>query len=71
MSTSLFALDIGTRSVVGIILKENEGLYHVADLVSIEHKERSMIDGQIHNILSVANVIIEIKENTRRKTWST
>jgi cell division ATPase FtsA len=31
-------------------------------LVSIEHKERSMIDGQIHNILSVANVIIEIKE---------
>ncbi len=62
LTTTLFALDIGTRSVVGIILKENGDHYHVADLVSIEHKERSMIDGQIHNILSVAKVIIEIKE---------
>lgn len=62
MASTLFALDIGTRSVVGIILKEIDDKYHVADIVSIEHKERSMIDGQIHNILSVANVIIEIKE---------
>lgn len=61
MPTTLFALDIGTRSVVGIILQENNGIYHVADLVSIEHKERSMIDGQIHNILSVASVISDIK----------
>ena len=61
MASTLFALDIGTRSVVGIILKETDDAYHVADIVSIEHKERSMIDGQIHNILSVANVIIEIK----------
>lgn len=61
MSNHLFALDIGTRSVVGIILKEDNGVYHVEDLVTIEHKERSMIDGQIHNILSVANVITEIK----------
>ncbi|MBB4824289.1 cell division protein FtsA [Sporosarcina luteola] len=61
MATTLFALDIGTRSVVGLILHEEDGIYHVADLVSVEHKERSMIDGQIHNILSVAKVISEIK----------
>ncbi|MHA6260381.1 cell division protein FtsA [Sporosarcina sp. CAU 1771] len=67
LSTSLFALDIGTRSVVGIILNENEGSYHVADLISIEHKERSMIDGQIHNIISVANVIQEIKKTLEVK----
>ncbi|WP_203246627.1 cell division protein FtsA [Sporosarcina beigongshangi] len=67
LATTLFALDIGTRSVVGIILKENGGTYHVADLISIEHKERSMIDGQIHNILSVANVISEIKEKLEEK----
>ena len=42
-------------------------MFHVADLVSIEHKERSMIDGQIHNILSVANVILEIKEILEEK----
>ncbi|MGN7388347.1 cell division protein FtsA [Sporosarcina sp. SAFN-015] len=61
LSNKLFALDIGTRSVVGIILTEQDGIYHVDDLVTIEHKERSMIDGQIHNIVSVANVISEIK----------
>jgi cell division ATPase FtsA len=67
LATTLFALDIGTRSVVGIILIEDQGIFHVADLVSIEHKERSMIDGQIHNILSVANVILEIKEILEEK----
>lgn len=67
MTSTLFALDIGTRSVVGIILKETNNSYHVADVVSIEHQERSMIDGQIHNILSVANVIIDIKEQLEEK----
>lgn len=57
----LFALDIGTRSVVGIILEEVESGYHVVDLEIIEHKERSMIDGQIHNIVSVAAVIDQMK----------
>lgn len=62
MATKLFALDIGTRSVVGIILEEQNDAFHVVDLISKEHKERSMIDGQIHNILSVASIIQEIKE---------
>jgi len=67
VATTLFALDIGTRSVVGIILKVDGEAYHVADLMTIEHKERSMIDGQIHNILSVASVITEIKEKLEEK----
>ncbi len=58
----IFALDIGTRSVVGILLEETPAGHHVIDLEVIEHKERSMIDGQIHNILSVASVIEEMKE---------
>lgn len=60
--TKLFALDIGTRSVVGIVLEEQNDSFHIVDLISKEHKERSMIDGQIHNILSVASIIQEIKE---------
>ena len=67
MASTLFALDIGTRSVVGIILKEKNNSFHVADLISIEHQERSMKDGQIHNILSVASVISEIKETLEVK----
>jgi cell division protein FtsA len=57
----LFALDIGTRSVVGIILEETDGRHEVIDILVREHKERSMLDGQIHDVLSVSEIIKEIK----------
>lgn len=62
LAEKLFALDIGTRSVVGIILEETNESFHVADLVIVEHKERAMLDGQIHNVVSVAEVIRQVKE---------
>ena len=61
MTNKLFALDIGTRSVVGIILEQQADNYHVADILVKEHKERAMVDGQIHNVLYVAELIQEIK----------
>lgn len=60
-SNKIFALDIGTRSVVGIILEERDGEYEVLDLITKEHKDRAMLDGQIHDIVAVANVITDIK----------
>jgi cell division protein FtsA len=57
----LFALDIGTRSVVGIILEHKDDQFHVADILVKEHKERAMVDGQIHNVVLVADLIKEIK----------
>lgn len=57
----LFALDIGTRSVVGIILEESDGRHEVIDILVREHKERSMLDGQIHDVLSVSEIIQDIK----------
>jgi cell division protein FtsA len=58
----LFALDIGTRSVVGMILKQHEnGKYEILHKKMIEHEERSMLDGQIHHIPAVARVIRTIK----------
>ncbi|WP_027964228.1 pilus assembly protein PilM [Halalkalibacillus halophilus] len=62
MSEKLFALDIGTRSVVGIMLEKVEGKYRVLDLVQEEHQERSMLDGQIHNVVAVSEKIHIIKE---------
>ncbi|MGX9135594.1 cell division FtsA domain-containing protein [Rummeliibacillus sp. JY-2-4R] len=67
MTSKLFALDIGTRSVVGIILEEQDNGYHVVDLISEEHKERAMVDGQIHNIIHVAIVIQNVKEQLEKK----
>jgi cell division protein FtsA len=62
MNNKLFALDIGTRSCVGIILEETDGQYHVIDMLSIEHSERAMLDGQIHDVMAVSKLITQIKE---------
>lgn len=63
----LFALDIGTRSVIGIILEEQEGHYHVVDSLVKEHTERAMLDGQIHDVLSVSKIISEIKKELEER----
>lgn len=63
----LFALDIGTRSVVGIILEKEEEQYHVVDILSIEHTERAMLDGQIHDVMAVSKIIQTIKETLELK----
>ncbi|KUP06705.1 cell division protein [Bacillus coahuilensis m2-6] len=68
--SKIFALDIGTRSVVGIILQELEGKYEVIDVLSIEHKERAMLDGQIHDVVAVSEVIQDVKMQLERKHGS-
>lgn len=66
-SDLVFALDIGTRSVVGLILEKRLKGYHVLDVYSLEHEERSMLDGQIHNVLAVSEIITQVKEYLERK----
>lgn len=67
LSSKLFALDIGTRSVIGIILEERDNQFHVVDMIMKEHKERAMVDGQIHNVLFVAELIKEIADELEQK----
>ncbi|WP_156509877.1 cell division protein FtsA [Rossellomorea aquimaris] len=66
-SQKIFALDIGTRSVVGIILEEISDSFQVTDILVEEHKERAMLDGQIHDVPAVAEVISTIKEKLEEK----
>lgn len=61
MGEQIFALDIGTRSVTGILLTKENNTYSIVDYCMKEHAERSMHDGQIHNIPAVAKVIKEVK----------
>ena len=61
-SSKIFALDIGTRSIVGLILENINGKYQVLDIYIQEHKKRAMLDGQIHDILAVASVIKDVKQ---------
>ncbi|HZJ85215.1 MAG TPA: pilus assembly protein PilM [Syntrophomonadaceae bacterium] len=57
----IFALDIGTRKIVGLIMEKQEDNYVVLDSEMLEHKTRAMIDGQIHDVEAVANSIQSIK----------
>ncbi len=52
----IFALDIGTRSVVGVVGKAEDGRFKVLDIEVAEHAQRSMIDGQIDNIQQVGEL---------------
>lgn len=67
MTDTLFALDIGTRSIVGIILEKSDENYKIIDLLSQEHSERAMLDGQIHDVIAVAKVINQIKNKLAEK----
>ena len=63
----IFGLDIGTRSIVGLIIQSTETGYHVVDVHSIEHTERSMLDGQIHNVIEVARTITLVKQHLEER----
>lgn len=62
MTKPIFALDIGTRSVTGIILRKDAEKYSVIDHYIREHDERSMLDGQIHDVVAVARIVKDVKE---------
>lgn len=67
MNNYIFALDIGTRSVIGLLLEETDTYYKLVDYVLQEHEERSMLDGQIHDVVSVARVIQSVKSKLEEK----
>ncbi len=57
-----FALDIGTRSMIGTLGVVKEDKFEVICEKYLEHEERAMIDGQIHDIDLVAkgvNIILK------------
>lgn len=58
----VFGLDIGTRNMVGTVgYKDAKNNFIVEAQVSLEHKTRAMLDGQIHDIAKVAESIVYIK----------
>lgn len=57
----IFALDIGTRSIIGTVGVIYEKKFQVIAESYIEHEERAMIDGQIHDIQLVASGVKKVK----------
>jgi len=63
----VFGLDIGTRSVVGTVGYKTGDTFHVVAQSVREHKTRSMLDGQIHDIERVGLTIKEVKEELEKE----
>jgi len=57
----LFALDIGTRSVVGLVGEKSATGIKVLAFERQEHHTRAMMDGQIHDVPEVAQVLASVK----------
>lgn len=64
---TVFALDIGTRSIIGIVgVVENDKLKVIA-IEREDHTKRAMIDGQIEDIDQVAKLAQIVKERLEIK----
>ncbi|MBE8955651.1 MAG: pilus assembly protein PilM [Quinella sp. 2Q5] len=67
----IFALDIGTRSVIGIVAEQDDdGLLNIIATHRLEHTSRAMLDGQIHDVPQVAEAIIRVKNSLADKVGS-
>ncbi|MFZ5816649.1 MAG: MoaD/ThiS family protein [Bacillota bacterium] len=61
------SLDIGTRKVVGLLTVPGPKGLKIVAAEKIEHATRSMLDGQIHDVVEVANVVARIVERLSAK----
>ena len=59
--TLCFGLDIGTRTVIGVVGYRDGEDFVLVDYECRAHEERAMINGQIHDIQKVTRIVYEIK----------
>lgn len=64
---AIFALDIGTRSIIGMVGVVEDGKVRIIAIDKEEHTERAMIDGQIENIEKVTTLAKKVKERLEDK----
>jgi cell division protein FtsA len=64
----IFALDIGTRTVVGVVGEQNEDEFVLNEYVVEPHSRRAMSDGQIEDVKQVAKIVTKVKEKLEELT---
>ncbi|OOB77593.1 MAG: hypothetical protein BEN19_01700 [Epulopiscium sp. Nuni2H_MBin003] len=67
----IFGLDIGTRTIIGVVGYKEEDKFIVIKSVSKEHEERAMMDGQVHDIEKVARTVRYVKEILEKEVGQT
>lgn len=63
----IFALDIGTRSIIGMVGTVENDKVKIIAVEKENHTERAMIDGQIENIEKVSALADKIKKRLEEK----
>ncbi|MDO5403843.1 MAG: cell division FtsA domain-containing protein, partial [Eubacteriales bacterium] len=63
----VFGLDIGTRTIVGVVGFMERNKFHVVAMAEQEHKTRAMLDGQIHDIYKVGDTIRLVKNRLEKE----
>lgn len=63
----IFALDIGTRSIIGMVGCVEEDKVKIIAIEKEDHTERAMIDGQIENIDKVAMLAKRVKKRLENR----
>ncbi|EOS37520.1 cell division protein FtsA [Lachnospiraceae bacterium M18-1] len=63
----IFSLDIGTRSIIGMVGVVVEDKVKIIAIEKEEHSERAMIDGQIENIEKVSALAKKVKKRLEDK----
>lgn len=63
----VYALDIGTRSVIGMLAKLENGRAHILAVEKKPHEKRAMLDGQIEDIDQVADTVMDITRKLEAK----
>lgn len=64
-------LDIGTRTLIGLVLKQEKKGLKVLACQRWEHPDRAMLDGQIHDIPAVARAVEQVMAQLEKRTGLT
>ena len=65
------SVDVGTRTVVGLVTEYNDGKLVVHHMHMHEHEERAMLDGAIHDIGKVASVVGDVVKKLEEESGQT
>lgn len=65
---AVFALDIGTRSIIGMLGFLQDGKMNITAIERAEHTRRAMIDGQIEDIAQVALLARRVRTAMEEKS---
>ncbi|WP_010167584.1 cell division protein FtsA [Candidatus Epulonipiscium viviparus] len=67
----IFGLDIGTRTIIGIVGYRRDNKFVVVKSAIKEHEERAMIDGQVHDVSKVAYTVRCVKNEIEKAIGKT